>query len=87
MKKKINSKKLIFLNILLCIILILIFSYSVAASAHNKPPSSDDDHYVTMGYNLQKYGVLSLSKNDAEDPEPTAYREPIYPAYIALTIF
>lgn len=48
----------------------------------------DAGQYVTMAYNLSKYGELSLHGYQGEDevsnPSPTAYREPGFPAYLAF---
>lgn len=80
-------KKSITIHIVIFIIFIIITTLSIASTAHDKPPSSDDHHYVLMGYNFQKYGTISLEDGDIADPEPTAFREPGYPVYLAICIF
>ncbi len=80
-------KKPIIGHIAIFIIFIIITALSIASTAHGKPPSSDDQHYVIMGYNFQKYGTISLEDGDIEDPEPTAFREPGYPVYLAICMF
>jgi 4-amino-4-deoxy-L-arabinose transferase-like glycosyltransferase len=82
-----NRKNKIFLYIFLAILFIVLASLTISFSATDKPPSSDDDQYVSMGYNIFKYGTFSISREDKPEPEPTAYREPGYPAYIAAMMF
>lgn len=51
------------------------------------PPRKDAHQYVTLAYNLERYGVYSLGM--ADDPAqraPTAYRPPAYPALLAVGI-
>jgi hypothetical protein len=84
MPKYLNKN--IFINILICLIFILLVSFTVAGSAHGEPPTTDDDQYVTLGYNLQKYGVFSMETEDIPNPDPSAYREPGFPAILALSI-
>jgi hypothetical protein len=44
----------------------------------------DERDFVSAATNLTRYGVLSFSAPGASAPAPSAYREPAYPALIAL---
>jgi len=83
--RKYNNKFIILHVILFVIITILIIS-TVASDSTLEAPTSDDTQYIIMGYNIQKYGTFSIDDSDIENPETTAYREPGFPAYLALCI-
>jgi hypothetical protein len=78
------TKKSVILHIIICIILAALISITVASFASFKQPTSDDYQYIVMGYNMAKYGTFSMSEKDIANPEPTAYRDPGYPAYLAI---
>jgi len=79
-----NNKTIITTFTALIILFIVFAVLTISSSATSKSPSSDDDQYITMGYNIYKYGTFSLDKDDKPNPGPTAYREPGYPTYLAL---
>lgn len=81
-QKKIN--KSIILHVILFVIITILIILTVASDATLKPPTSDDLQYIVMGYNIQKYGTFSMNESDIDNPEPTAYRDVGYPAYLAL---
>lgn len=64
--------------------LFFVFAVESLQQISDEAPKADAAHYVTMGYNLSEYGVISLDNSDSPNPAPTAYREPGFPAYIAL---
>jgi 4-amino-4-deoxy-L-arabinose transferase-like glycosyltransferase len=86
--KQLNTypKRTIVIHIILLLIFVALTVLTVANSATAAPPSSDDDQYISMGYNMQKYKTFSMDTKDVPNPEPTAYREPGFPALIALDI-
>lgn len=47
---------------------------------------SDARAYTTLAVNLWRHGVFSLDEADVTHPVPTQYREPGYPAFLALAI-
>jgi len=71
--------------IALCLFVILIYVNSIGQLRYREV-AADAMHYLAMAYNLQRYGTLSLSNNDKSPPEPTAYRAPGYPLFLALGI-
>jgi len=49
------------------------------------PPVKDASQYVTAAWNLHHRGTLSLTEEDpGKTVRPSAYREPLYPAFLAL---
>jgi hypothetical protein len=84
MLAKLKNCKSIILRTFLFLIIIILIILTVASDADFKPPTSDDLQYIVMGYNIQKYGTFSMDESDIDNPEPTAYRDPGYPAYLAL---
>jgi 4-amino-4-deoxy-L-arabinose transferase-like glycosyltransferase len=84
MNKLGRSNKYIIFNLILSLIITALIFLTVASGATNDPPTSDDLQYIVMGYNIQKYGTFSMDESDIYDLEPTAYREPGYPSYLAL---
>jgi len=47
---------------------------------------SDARAYATLAVNLWRHGVFSSDEADTVSPMPTQYREPAYPAFLALVI-
>jgi len=84
MNKPGKANKSIILHLILFLVITVFIFLTVASGATNNPPTSDDLQYIVMGYNIQKYGTFSMNESDINNPEPTAYREPGYPAYLAL---
>ena len=80
--RKLTRRQVVIWAIACAIFFVLMHENVVEIS--NKEPKADAVHYMAMGYNLSEYGTLSLDKNDAPNPAPTAYREPGFPAYLAL---
>lgn len=52
----------------------------------NKNVISDSLNYLTMAYNFYKHKTFSLDKTGNPNPKPTVYREPGYPAFLALSM-
>ena len=50
----------------------------------NKDVIGDSINYLSMAYNFYKHKTFSLDKTGS--PKPTVYREPGYPAFLALSI-
>ena len=50
------------------------------------PQNSDGRQNLTYAYNLARYGVFSRSEADRPDIPPDFYREPLYPALMALSL-
>ncbi len=82
-----SKTKKIFIYTLLLLIFISTVFYTCYKNISEETPEKDAGEYLLMAYNLQKYKTLSLEPGDIENPEPTAYREPVFPAYLALCIF
>jgi len=76
-----------FIYVLLFLIFVSSVFYTCYRNISEEVPEKDAGEYLLMAYNLQKYGTLSLEPEDIENPEPTAYREPVFPTYLALCIF
>lgn len=70
------------------IVCTVFFTFAIESISEitDKRPKADATHYVRMGYNLSNYGVISLDESDAPNPAPTSYREPGFPAYLALVM-
>jgi len=69
------------------ICLFIIFFYlNAIAQIRYREVKNDARHYMTMAYNLQRHGTLSLDESDNPRPKPTAYRAPGYPLFLALGI-
>lgn len=56
------------------------------ALQYERPPSKDAEQYVTFAYNLAHRGVFSLEGDPEREAAPSAYREPGYPALLAIGI-
>lgn len=52
--------------------------------SRDDPQNDDGWQNLTYAYNLARYGVFSLSMEDNPNIQPDYYREPVYPALIAL---
>jgi len=64
----------------------VLFIFHAAPSINDKAPTNDADNYVVMGYNIQKHGIFSLETSDSSPLQPTYYREPGFPAFLALVM-
>lgn len=83
-----KNKKIFFIvDAVLIIFFVLMSSYSISAGLDGRTLTKDSADYFLMGYNLEKYGTLSIDYGDKPNPEPTAYREPVFPAYVAASIY
>ena len=60
-----------------------------AGIAQHEIESGDQNHWLTMAATLSRHGVLSrdgVEPAPGTRPAPTSYREPLYPALLALQI-
>ncbi len=73
--------------LIIFVIFICSVSYTVSQNIGNDVPTKDAGENLLMAYNLQKYGTLSLDTDDSENPEPTAFREPVFPLYLSFCIW
>lgn len=75
-------------GLMLLALYLLAFCLSALDSIdHDKPPAGDAAQYLSFAYNLHRYGVFSHEEEkDGALPAPSAYREPGYPAILALCI-
>ncbi len=80
-----NGKKRLLYLIIFLIFIVSVFSTNYIMIS-NDVPVKDAGEYLLMAYNFEKYGTFSLETRDIPDPEPTAYREPVFPAYMAFCI-
>ena len=54
----------------------------------DRTPFADEVQYLVMAHNAFHRGTISLTPPDVAPPEPSAYREPGYPVFLAaLMVF
>jgi 4-amino-4-deoxy-L-arabinose transferase-like glycosyltransferase len=82
---KLNKKNIIFSIILITIFLISVFFTSLNYVT-DEGALGDSYQYVTIAYNIVKYKSFSLEQKDQPNLEPTAYRTPVFPLYLAFAI-
>ncbi len=74
------------LHIFIIVLLTLLAIWNSYVFIDNKHAESDALNYLTMAYNIYKYKTFSLDKTGNPNPNPTVYREPGYPAFLALSM-
>ncbi|MBE3092277.1 MAG: glycosyltransferase family 39 protein [Actinobacteria bacterium] len=82
---KLNKKNIIFSIILITIFLISVFLTSLNYVT-DEGALGDSYQYVTIAYNIVKYKSFSLEQKDQPNLEPTAFRTPVFPLYLAFVI-
>lgn len=80
-----HTHKLIF-YISIIILLTLLAIWNSYVLLDNKDVTGDAFDYLSMAYNFYKHKIFSLDKTGNPNPKPTVYREPAYPAFLALSI-
>lgn len=79
----IKRKKVIVIHIFIFIFFITAVIWNASYKINDWEGVINDNGDLAMGYSLLKYGMFS-SGTDKHDREPTMYREPGYPAFLAL---
>ena len=74
------------LSILIIILLTLLAIWNSYVILDNKDVISDSFNYLCMAYNFYKHKIFSLDNTGNPNPKPTVYREPGYPAFLALSM-
>ena len=74
------------LHIFIIVLLTLLAIWNSYVLIDNKHVESDALNYLKMAYNIYKYKTFSLDKTGNPNPKPTVYREPGYPAFLALSM-
>ena len=68
---------------------IIFWADGCASIARHEIESGDQKHWLTMAATLSRHGVMSRDATEATPDTrraPTSYREPLYPALLALQI-
>lgn len=74
------------IHIFIIVLLTILAIWNSSALLDNKHVESDALNYLRMAYNIYKNKTFSLDKTRNSNPEPTIYREPGYPAFLALSM-
>jgi hypothetical protein len=85
-KIKIPSAKNLITFVSIAATFSVLFIFHATLSIDDKAPTDDADNYVVMGYNIQKHSIFSLETSDSSPLQPTHYREPGFPALLALVM-
>ncbi len=86
LKNRMSHTHKLILYISVIILLTLLAIWNSYVQLDNKDVTGDAFDYLSMAYNYYKHKVFSLDNTGNSNPPPTVYREPAYPAFLALSM-